>query len=458
MKRNLYYVCVALVAIAIAGCTKPNEQLPVQDNTSTLKSASFSEDYNMVPDEILVKFKNGTNVSKKAALLDKLGGKLKQKVISKMMERAGDEEGISLVTIKGTVAEALAKVKGDPDIEYAEPNFIYTHFDGPSDLYFSNTSLWGMYSAKSTPANAYGCGAVNAWTAGHTGSSTVYVGVIDEGIQYTHPDLLGQIWTNPNEIPGDGIDNDNNGYIDDIQGWDFANNDNTIFNGGAGSTVDAHGTHVSGTIGAKANNDGVVGINWEITIISAKFLGSNGGTTANAVLAVDYLTNLKTLKKLNIVATNNSWGGGGYSQSLFNAISRANVAGILFVAAAGNSKSNNDRKASYPSNYDLPNVIAVAAITSTGALASFSNYGAKTVDLGAPGQGIWSSVPMNSWASYSGTSMATPHVTGACALYASTHPGATAAQIKTAILGSTVPTASLSGKCVTGGRLNVSGF
>jgi subtilisin family serine protease len=199
-------------------------------------------------------------------------------------------------------------------------------------------------------------------------------------------------------------------------------------------------------------------------LLDTKFLGRRGGTTANAIQAVDYFTGLKE-KGLNIVATNNSWGGGGFSHALKEAIDRANAAGILFIAAAGNDGTDNDVTDSYPSNYDSPNVIAVAAITSTGALASFSQYGATTVDIGAPGSGIWSTVPKSSkgkiisgYASYGGTSMATPHVTGAAALYASIHPGASAAQIKTAILGSAVPMASLSGKCVTGGRLNVSGF
>jgi len=208
-------------------------------------------------------------------------------------------------------------------------------------------------------------------------------------------------------------------------------------------------------------------------MIPVKFLGRRGGTTANAVKAVDYLTDLKTRHGLNIVATNNSWGGGGFSQALLSAINRGGDAGILFIAAAGNGGNdgvgdNNDATASYPSNYVCQSasgdcVIAVAAITSSGARASFSNYGANTVDLGAPGAAIYSTVPgkagASAYASYSGTSMATPHVTGAAALYASTHPlASSAAQIKAAILGSAIPTASMAGRSVTGGRLNVGGF
>jgi subtilisin family serine protease len=309
----------------------------------------------------------------------------------------------------------------------------------------------------------FGSNAEAAWAAGHTGSASVYVGIIDEGIQFDHPDLAGQVWTNTFD-PSDGVDNDGNGYVDDIHGWDFDGNNNTIYDGGTRGSLDDHGTHVAGTIGAKANNgQGVVGVNWDVRLISGKFLGRRGGTTANAVKAVDYFTDLKTRHNLNIVATNNSWGGGGFSQALFDAIKRADVAGILFIAAAGNGGSdqvgdNNDTTASYPSNYDLPNVIAVAAIDKNGGLASFSNYGAKTVDLGAPGVAVNSTTAFNTYSSYSGTSMATPHVTGGAALYASTHPGATAASIKDALLKSAVPTPSLSGKTVTGARLSVGGF
>jgi subtilisin family serine protease len=324
-----------------------------------------------------------------------------------------------------------------------------------------------MYGASTTPANQFGSQAGTAWAAGNTGSSEVYVGIIDEGYMYTHEDLAANAGMNPGEIAGNRKDDDGNGYVDDVYGWDFDGNNNTVFDG----TQDDHGTHVAGTIGAVGGNGrGVAGVSWSVKLLNAKFLGRRGGTTANAIKAVDYFTDLKTRHGLTLVATNNSWGGGGFSQALQDAIERANQAGILFIAAAGNGGADgigdsNDALPHYPSSYTNENIVAVASITSTGAKSSFSNYGATSVDIGAPGSSIWSTVPTSSkrtigsgYASYSGTSMATPHVTGAAALYASANPGATAAQIKAAILGSAVPTGSLSGKCVTGGRLDVSRF
>jgi subtilisin family serine protease len=382
----------------------------------------------------------------------------------------GDRGEVELVrTPPGADRSASARrIEAGPAVLAAEPNFLYTHAATSTDPYYTNGSLWGMYGDATTRVNQYGSQAGEAWAAGHTGSADVYVGVIDEGIQFTHPDLAGQVWTNPFDA-ADGVDNDGNGYVDDLHGWDFAGNNNTIYDGGTSGNADDHGTHVSGTIGAKANTAGVVGVTWNVTLVSGKFLGKQGGNTANAIKALDYFTNLKTRHGLNIVATNNSWGGGGFSQALLDAITRAARQNILFIAAAGNGGrdgvgDNNNTVASYPSNYNTTSgagydsVIAVAAITSAGAKADFSNYGATTVDLGAPGQGVWSTTASNTYSSYSGTSMATPHVTGGAALYASTHPGATAATIRSAILSSTVPTASMSGRTATGGRLNVSTF
>lgn len=356
-----------------------------------------------------------------------------------------------------------SKLSRDSRVEFIEPNWVYFHQATSNDPLYTNGSLWGMYGTSTTPANQFGSQAASAWANGSVGSSNVYVGIIDEGFQTNHPDLQANIWVNPFD-PVDGVDNDGNGYVDDTNGWDFANNDRTVYDGGTRGSQDTHGTHVAGTIGAVGGNGiGVAGVNWNVKMISGKFLGRRGGTTANSIKAVDYFTDLKGRHGLNIVATNNSWGGGGFSQALLDAINRGGAAGILFVAAAGNSGTNNDASDSYPSNYQcVANgsydcVIAVASITNTGALSSFSQYGANTVDLGAPGSGIYSTLPFNTYGSYSGTSMATPHVTGGVALYAARF-GGNAPTIRNAILSSTIPTPSLAGKTVRGGRLNVGGF
>ncbi|WP_394799955.1 S8 family peptidase [Hymenobacter translucens] len=452
----------ALAALVLTGCDKITEA-PGGGPTAESQSVELAgvPGKNYVANEILVKFKAGASDQARSNALARIKGEVAERILTKAMVRAGDEEGLHLVRTPLAALEAVSLMKGE-EIVYAEPNWIYTHAAASTDTYFANGSLWGMYGDASTPANQYGSQAAEAWAAGHTGSASVVLGIIDEGVQFNHPDLAGQIWTNPYD-PADGVDNDGNGYIDDIHGWDFDGNNNSVYDGGSRGDLDDHGTHVAGTIGAKSNGTGVVGVTWNATMISCKFLGRRGGTTANAVKAVDYLNDLKSRHGMNLVASNNSWGGGGFSQALSDAVSRANTQNILFVAAAGNGGSDgvgddNDVTASFPSNLNLPNVIAVAAITNTGAKSSFSNYGATTVDIGAPGSGIYSTTAYNTYSSYNGTSMATPHVTGGVALYASTHPGATAEQIKSAVLGSAVPTPSLAGKCVTGGRLNVSGF
>ena len=400
-----------------------------------------------VPTEVLVQFKAGATAAGKARALGKVQGRAAE-TIAQGAPGSGKGE-LQLVTLPPgqTVKDALQKLGADPDVDFVEPNWVYQHQATSNDPYYTNGSLWGM------KGGAAGSNADVAWAADKTGNNSVVVGIIDEGVMFDHPDLAANTGTNPGEIAGNGKDDDANGLVDDVSGWDFAGNDRTVFDG----TGDDHGTHVAGTIGGVGGNGvGVAGVCWTVKMMNAKFLGSTGGTTANAIKAVNYFTALKTraTNPVNIVATNNSWGGGGYSK-----------AHILFVAAAGNSTQNIDATPSYPAAYANASIIAVAALTSTGALASYSNYGATQVDIGAPGSGIWSTVPVKSgrkivgsYASYNGTSMATPHVTGAVALYKSLNPAATAAEIKAALLASATPTASLTGKTATGGRLNVGGF
>lgn len=461
-RTRIAIVCVLGLAVALGLSGAPRAQGRSDLALAALNSAEH------VPGEVLVQFNRGASDQAKGRALGRVGAARVERIVDqdRRLDNKGDLELVRLPAGLG-IAEAVRGLEADPDVEFAEPNWIYQHTAVSNDPYYTNGSLWGMYGDATSPANQFGSQAGEAWAGGKTDCGAVWVGIIDEGYMYTHEDLADNAGTNPGETAGNGVDDDGNGYVDDVYGWDFDGNNSSVFDGAA----DDHGTHVAGTIGgAGGNGKGVAGVCWSINLLGAKFLGKRGGTTANAIRAVDYFTDLKTRHGLNLVATNNSWGGGGYSQGLYDAIARAGNANILFVAAAGNGGSdgvgdNNDATPHYPSSYANANIIAVASITSAGAKSGFSNYGASSVDLGAPGSGITSTLPKSSkgkivsaYGSYSGTSMATPHVTGATALYAATHPGSTAAAVKSAILGSAVPTSSLSGRTVTGGRLDVSGF
>jgi len=450
----------ALTLLATAGILASPLAAQAQGRPDLVAQSLRDASMTYAPGEMLVQFRDGVDEARKLVALAPLQGRLAQLLRSRLQRNdgRGDLHRIQFDS-RVDMAAAVQALQADAAVDFAEPNWIHQHQAVPDDTLFTNGSLWGMYGAASNPSNLYGSGAAQAWAQDKTCGSEVVVGVIDEGAMFFHEDLRGQFWTNPHD-PRDGIDNDGNGHVDDLHGWDFVGDDKSVYDG----TGDDHGTHVSGTIGATGGNaTGVVGMCWNITLISAKFLGATGGTTANAVLAIDYLTDLKTRHGLNLVATSNSWGGGGFSAALKDAIDRAGAADILFVAAAGNNGRNNDLTPHYPSSFNSENIISVAAITKNGTRASFSNYGATSVDLGAPGDGIWSTVPgrrrfQSSYASYSGTSMATPHVSGAVALYKSLNPAATGAQIKAAIMAAALPTPSMAGVTVTGGRLDVSGF
>ena len=325
-------------------------------------------------------------------------------------------------TIPAVAAEmneaALAGIGRNPNVKYVEldqeVHIVQTPLY-PNDPRFGD--LWGLNNTGQTGGTpGADIDAPEAWDL-QIGEQNVVIAVIDTGVDYNHPDLAANMWVNPEEIPGNGLDDDGNGFDDDIYGYDFYNND--------GDPMDDHyhGTHCSGTIAAVGNNgNGVTGVNWNASIMALKFLNSSGsGNTTDAVAAVDYATWMK-LNGVPLVAMSNSWGGGGFLQTLEDAIAAANDAGILFIAAAGNDGLNNDSFPHYPSSYEVPNVISVAATDHNDQLAYFSNYGINSVDLAAPGVNIWSTVPGNGYESHNGTSMATPHVAGVAGLVISQFP------------------------------------
>ncbi len=457
MLMRRFFALTATVAVAGCSVDAPTSAPAVE---SAGESASLVErGPRFMPGELLVKFKASAGAMNRGRAIAAARASVGERILTAAMRRGGDAEGVTVLRTGMGVPQAVQAMLASGTVEYAEPNWIYTHQATSNDTYVTNGSLWGMYGSASTPANQFGSGAATAWANGATDCSAVYVGIIDEGYMFAHQDLAANAAVNPGETAGNGIDDDGNGYVDDVYGWDFDGGNNTVFDG----TGDDHGTHVAGRIGGVGGNGlGVAGVCWSVKLLNAKFLGATGGTTTNAIRAVDYFTDLKTRHGLNLVATSNSWGGGGFSQALADAITRAGNANVLFIAAAGNSTFNCETSSCYPAEYANANVIAVASITSTGAISSFSNYGSTTIDIGAPGSGVWSTVPgsggTSSYASYNGTSMATPHVSGAAALYKALNPTATAAQVKAALMNSATPTASLAGITVSGGRLNVAGF
>lgn len=395
---------------------------------------------NYVAGEILVQFARGVSASRRQTVM---AGR------SSTIMRRFEEVELDHVRLPPgkSVEAALAELRGNPEILLAQPNFTYqtTAAPGPpNDPYWLNDLLWGMQKI----------GAAQAWQAFGAGNGSVIIADIDTGVMYTHPDLAANMWQNPGEIPGNSIDDDHNNYIDDIYGIDAYNHDSNPMDD------NGHGTHTSGTIGAVGNNGvGVAGVNWNAKILACKFLNAAGnGSDAGAIECLNYITALKNRGE-NIRVSSNSWGstrGGQISQALKNAFDAAGNAGILNVCAAGNAGANTDASPFDPASFTSASIVSVAASDSSDNKASFSNYGVTSVDLAAPGVGIYSSITgANPYVALNGTSMAAPHVAGVAALVASLAPSLSVDGLKATLLQNVDVLPQWASLVATGGRLNM---
>lgn len=350
-----------------------------------------------------------------------------------------------------SVMSAPGQASSSVKIKKIEPNYVYHVYGGskppaaadsrrdrsafgtvfPNDPSFAK--LWGLSNAKQKDSSAQkGDGRADTWAPQawslFKGSHSVVVAVIDTGVDYTHPDLKDNMWHEGGLIGFNAITGSNNPMDDN-----------------------SHGTHCAGTIGASgSNSQGVTGVNWQVQIMPVKFMDAAGsGTLSDAIKGIRWAVDH------GAQILSNSWGGGPYSTALLEAIDYARSKNVLFVAAAGNDSSNNDSSPSYPASYGLDNIISVAATDNQDKIAKFSNFGVKSVHLGAPGVGIYSTAPSSAYQFLSGTSMAAPHVAGAAALLKGFKPSMGYAELRAAILGSVEKVPALQGKTVTGGRLNL---
>ena len=417
-------------------------------------------DAEVIPGEMIVKLNPGMENGLMGDFASEYGAKMVEKFdMPQSMFKSFDGDLIRIKLPAGiSYQEAVAAMKDDARVAYAEPNLVYTLEDvqqgqdqqgqqpprdpsSPNDL---DEKLWGLNNTGQTGGTAGAhVSAKDAWKiqTGNGSDNGPLIAVIDTGIDYNHPDLKANIWTNPGEIAGDGIDNDNNGVIDDVHGYNaFADN---------GDPMDghSHGTHCSGTIAGVGNNgQGVTGVMQDANLMAVKIFSDSGRTSVDAIVR-----GIAYSAKMGADITSNSWGGGGRSEAIYDAF-RTNDA--LHVIAAGNSNYDNDKRDNFPSNYDLDNIVAVAATTHTDERASFSQWGAKNVDVAAPGKDIYSTVNGGGYASYSGTSMATPHVSGGAGLIMSEYPEASNAEIKARLIHGSDRVASLNDISVSDGRVN----
>ncbi len=415
---------------------------------SLITGQVWAEEPLSVPGEVVVKFKPGAiNSSRLQSLSSQYHFQVKRVIPDSdfvVVKFPKSQTGFEL-----SMAQELMTSE---DIEVAEPNYLYYLQQTPNDPDYSK--LWGLENTGNNDRNSPGRAGVDiaaskAWDI-QTGNKDLVVAVIDTGVDYKHEDLKDNMWVNQAEKDGKaGVDDDNNGYVDDIYGYDFYNKDSDPLDD------HGHGSHCSGTIGAKGNNGvGITGINWNIKIMAVKIFssGGTGGPLDSVLEAIRYAT------KMGARISNNSWGGGPYSELLEGTIRDAGTKGLLFVAAAGNDHTDNDSKPKYPASYNLPNIISVAAVNNMGNRASFSNYGRKTVHVAAPGEDIYSIYPgsdaTTGYGLMSGTSMATPHVTGIAALLLSNEPNLTPEEIRARLIATSTPVTGLNRVSVSKGIVN----
>lgn len=427
------------------------ENVQVQKPLTTTRSITESQP------EVMVRFRPG----------------IKLNDIKKLAARSNDRVEDEIESVNGLVsiddldnadAETVAaQYRQMSDVLYAEPVFE-VRFDDPVQQASSRDLLhrefsdnlpndpqfedqWALNNVgKDGGKSRADIDALKAWRKTQ-GTQDVVVAVLDSGVDYTHRDLVANMWVRPDNIPQ--YSDDELGTFNDLQGYD-AN-----INAADPMDENGHGTHCSGIIGAEGNNnEGIAGINWNVQIMPLKFLGRGGfGTTKDAIEAINYAIDRKQ-KGVNVRVINASWGSTSKSKALEDAIRAAGEQGILFVAAAGNATTDNDKKPHYPSNYDLPNVISVASLDRTDSLSSFSNYGAKTVHIAAPGRDIRSTWLNDEYRDASGTSMAAPQVSGVAALILSSEPDLSMEKLRERLLTSVDKIDSLNGKVANGGRLN----
>ncbi len=381
-----------------------------------------------VPGQVLVRYDSGLKAQDLQGLAKDYGAKvLKEYQIPKEMKLDGS---LALLEVGGiTTAQALAALENDPRVSYVEANDLVEAASVPNDW---DETLWHLEKIKAPAAWAISTG---------RRENGPIVAVLDTGVDITHPDLVNNLWTNPDEIPDDGIDQDGNGIVDDVHGANFITQTNDV------TDNNGHGTHCAGLIGAEGNNlHGIPGLNWQARLMPLKFMGNGrSGSISDAIEAMIYAT----AKGARI--TSNSWTATRHNQAL-EEIMRASPA--LHVCAAGDNGENNDSQAIYPANFKMPNLISVAATDSDDKLALFSNRGGNSVHLAAPGTGIWSLAPENQLASLSGTSQAAPLVTGTAALIAARYPDADNATIKNRIMHGVEAIPRYEDRLISGGRLN----